>query len=173
MGKQKYAFKLPRWYENFEVDPQQIGEELETLIDAKNEHVTPDEIIAQARRRESAMNRLFTWDQEEAAFKWNKKEARQLTNHLMLEKDGKASKTRAFVYVHHPEHGGKKVLLSTRSAMTRPEMREQVIEQAVRMLQRSLNFWGSMYGGNPSLRRLAKNVKRLHSQAERELLQAI
>ena len=88
MGKQRYAFKMAGMYESLEVDPQAVGEELEALIDGKNEHVTPDEIIAAARKRESAMNRAFTWDQEEAAFNWNRRQAKQLTNHLVLEKDG-------------------------------------------------------------------------------------
>lgn len=173
MPKTRYAFKMAEMYEHLELDAQQVGEELEALIDTKNEHVTHEEIIAAARKPTSALNRAFTWEQDAAAAKWNKKEARQLTNHLVYEKDGKASKTRAFVYVHHPEHEGKRVLLSTRSAMARPEMREQVIEQAVRSLQRSLAFWGSAYGGNPTLRALAKDVKKLHARAERELLQAI
>lgn len=174
MAQTRYAFKMSGMYENLEADAQLIGEELETLIEEKNEHVTPDEIIAAARKPSSAMNKLFTWDQEDAAFKWNKKEAKQITHHLVIAKNGKATRTRAFVYVHHPEHaGGKKVLLTTRSAMSNPDTKAQLIEQAVRSLQRSLTWWSSAYGGSPALRRLAKNVAALKVRAERELLQAV
>lgn len=173
MPKTRYAFKMAEMYEHLELDAQMVGEELEALIEERNEHVTTDEIIAAARKPTSAMHNAMTWDQESAAGKWNNKEARQLTRHLVIEKNGKASKTRAFVYINHPEHHGKRVLLTTRSAMARPEMREQVIEQAVRSLQRSLTFWGHAYGGNASLRALAKDVNRLKQRAERELLQAV
>jgi len=173
MAQTRYAFKMAGMYESLELDAQAVGEELEQLIADKNEHVTHDEIIARARKSDSAMHGAFTWDQEVAAAKWNKREARQLTQHLVVAKNGKATRTKAFVFVHHPAHDGKKVLLTTRSAMANQATRQEVIEQAVRSLQRSLNWWGHAYGGNPALRRLAKNVQALKERAERELLAGV
>lgn len=174
MAKNRYAFRIPLYHPD--VDPQAVGEALEELIDDKHEHVTPDEIVAAARPSHSPMHKCFTFDENEAADKWRRREARNLTLTLALAKKDdpkKASKTRAFVYVHHPEHEGKRVLMSTRSAMARTEFREQVVEQAVRALQRSLNYWSRAYGGNTALRALAKDVEKLKAKAERELLQAI
>jgi hypothetical protein len=150
-----------------------MGEFLEELIDTKREHVTADEIVAAGRKTDSPIRDCFTWDENEAANKQRKREAGELVKNLHLAKDGEKLRTRAFVYVHHPEHDGRRVLLSTRSAMARPEFREQIIEQAVRALQRSLTYWGHAYGGNASMRSLAKDVERLKKRAERELLQAI
>ena len=171
MPKTQYAFKINLY--GPDVDPQVVGEFIETLIDAKNEHVTHEEIIAAARKSDSPLKPCFTFNDSEAGEKWRKKEASVLVKNLHTAKDGKATRTRAFVYVHHPEHEGKRVLLTTRSAMVRPEMREQVIEQAVRSLQRSLTFWGNAYGGDRRLRALAKDVEKLKKRAERELFQAI
>jgi hypothetical protein len=174
MGKTRYQFKI-----NFygpEADAQAIGEAIDALIDAKKEHVTAEELVAAGRPSTSPLHIVFTYDENAAADKWRKHEAKQLIKNLHLaSKDDadKPSKTRAFVYVHHPEHEMKKVLLSTRSAMARPEFREQVVQQAVRALQRSLAYWGAAYGGNPQLRALAKDVEKLTRRAERELLDAV
>jgi len=94
--------------------------------------------------------------------------------HLADKKDpDKASRTRAFIYVKHPGHDDKRVLLSMRSAMARSEFRGQAIEHAVRQLQRSLAFWTANFGADARLRRLVKDVEKLRKRAERELLQAI
>ncbi|HKW13081.1 MAG TPA: hypothetical protein VJS69_01205 [Candidatus Krumholzibacteria bacterium] len=171
MPQTRYALRIAGMYPD--ADPQAIGEEIEQLIVDKKEHVTEEEIIAAARKHTSPMHAFITWDQEAAAHKQNKREAKRILTHLVLEKDDKPTKTRGFVFVHHPDHGGKRVLLSHRSAMGRTEFREQVIEQAVRSLQRSLTYWGQAYGGNPAFRALAKDVKQLQKKAERELLQAL
>lgn len=171
MSKTRYAFKLPLY--GPDVDAQIVGDYLDALIDEKKEHVTHEEIVAAARKTDSPMRLCFTWNENDAADKWRKKEARSLLANLHIAKDGEATRTRAFVYVHHPEHAGKRVVMTTRSAMARPEFREQVIEQAVRSLQKSLTYWGYAYGGNSSLRSLAKDVEKLKKKAERELLQAI
>jgi len=171
MSKTRYAFRIPLY--GPDVDPQIVGEFIEQLIDEKREHVTHEELIAAARKAESPIKPCFTFSDQDAADKWRKKEAGVLVRNLHTAKNDKPTRTRAFVYVHHPEHGGKRVLLATRSAMARPEFREQVVEQAVRSLQRSLTYWGYAYGGNASLRALAKDVERLKKKAERELLQAV
>ena len=175
MPKQRYQFKIDR-LQGPDADPQAIGEHIEELIDKKKEHVTADELVAAGRPAASPLHPCFTYDENIAADRWRRHEAKILVKNLHLaDKDNpeKAGRTRAFVYIHHPEHDGKRVLLSTRSAMARPEFREQVLEQAVRSLQRSLSYWAAAYGGNPTMRALAKDVERLKKRAERELLQAI
>lgn len=174
MAKNRYAFRIDIY--GGDVDPQAVGESLEDLIAAKQEHVTSEEIVAAARKTDSPMRACFDWDENLAAEKWRRKQAKNLIGDLMLadkRDDSKASKTRAFVYVSHPEHGNKRVLMGTRAAMARTEFREQVIEQAVRSLQRSLTYWAHAYGADPRLRSLAKDVAKLKARAERELLQAI
>lgn len=172
MTKHYYAFK---GYGSDDQDlAQLVGERLAALIDEKKEHVTPDEIVADARKKDSPLHTFFTWDENAAADKWRKKEAKSITGALRTATpDGEPTRTRAFVYVHHPEHDGKKVLLSTRSAMARQEFREEVIEQAVKSLLRSLSSWTGLYGNNPALRRVTKNVDGLRKRIERELMATI
>lgn len=167
---QKYAFRMTM---HRALDAQAVGEFLDALIDERKEHVTSEEIVAAARKRDCPLHEGFTWDENDAADKWRRGEAKTLVKNLMIARNDKPTRTRAFVYVHHPEHAGKKVLLTTRSAMARPELREQIVEEAVKSLQRSLSYWAAAYGSHPSMRRLAKNVDVLRKRAERELLVAV
>ncbi|HKW48273.1 MAG TPA: hypothetical protein VJN70_12545 [Gemmatimonadaceae bacterium] len=174
MAKTRYQFTVNTY--GPDVDPQAIGEQIEELIDKRNEHVTHEELIAAGRALSSALHACFTYDDALAADKWRKHEAGRLTRNLHLadkHDPDKAGRTRAFVYVNHPEHEGKRVLLTTRSAMARTEFREQVILQAVRQLQRSLTNVRHTLGGYRQYRALLKDVDKLRKRAERELLQAI
>src|SRR5262245_18513400 len=174
MGKQRYQFKVNLF--GPDADPQAIGEEIEALIDTKQEHVTHEELIAAGRSRASALNACFTFDEVLAGEKYRKVEARRLTTqlHLADKKDpDKASRTRAFIYVKHPGHEGKRVLLSMRSAMGRSDFRGQAIEHSVNPVQRQLDYWPANFGADARLRRLVKDVAKLRKRAERELLQAI
>jgi len=170
VAKAKYVFRMETGLFGDDPDAQAIGDAIDALIDEKNEHVTGDEIVAAARKHDSPMRGCFTWDDAEAAHKWRKKEARNMIAMLVHEKDGKPTRTRAFCYLHHPEHGGKKVLLSTRSALSRAGFREELKEQQLRALQRKLQNWNAAVGGNKSMRGLAKHVNRLMKQVERELM---
>jgi hypothetical protein len=153
-----------------DLDAQQIGDHIDSLIDQSNEHIGTDEILADARRTASPTHHAFEWDENKAAERFRRKQAKSLLNQLVVAKNGKPTRTRAFVYVAHPEHDGKHVYLNVRSAMGRPEFRAQVIEQAVNALNRWLNFYGPQLG---TRLRLTKDVDRLRAKIERELMATI
>jgi hypothetical protein len=80
-------------------------------------------------------------------------------------KAGKIQKTRAFVFVRHAKHE-RKVFMPVRSAMGRPDMRDQLIENAYRQL----NSWMSHYGGRPELRFVSGRVEALKKRIQAELM---
>jgi len=169
LPKQRYAFRIPKYGD---IDPQAVGDRIDELIDEKREHVTDEELIAEARKTTSPLNPLFTFDDKIAAEKWRKKEAKTLIKNLHVEKNGKVTRTMAFEYVAHPDHGGRRVLLNHRSCVARPEFKEQLKERRVKGLRRDLQrFLG--YGLDPELRALIKNVKKLNQLVERELFQSV
>ena len=61
-------------------DPQRVAEEIIEI----GETATPDQIVERARDEKSELHKLFTWDDTEAAEKWRKQEARQITYHLII-----------------------------------------------------------------------------------------
>lgn len=169
MGRDtKYAVRMPGFFG--EEDPQEIGDYIDALIDEQNEALGPDELLAAARKRESPLHSLVEWKDEIAGEKWRRKQIKNLMNSLMVAKHGKPTRTRAFVYIAHPEHDGKHVYIAHRSAMARPELKAQVVEMAVRSAQRWLNFYGPTLGMR---RGLAKDIERLRRRLERELMAMI
>jgi len=170
MPKQRYAFRIPKYGD---ADAQEIGDCIDRLIEDKNEHVTHDELIAAARKADSPLRPCFTFDDAVAAEKWRKKEAKDLIKNLHQEKDGRITRTQAFEYINHPEHGGKRVLLNHRSAVARPEMLEQLEERGVKRLQRDLTYFAETFGANPRLRSLARDAKKLRERVRRELLATV
>lgn len=164
----KYAFRLAALHAK--LDPQAVGEFLDALIDEKKEHVTDEEVLAAARKPNSPLHDGFTWSDPDAAEKWRRREARGLVKSLVIEKNGKTTRTRAFVYIAHPEHDGKRVVMTMQSALGRPEMRDQLIAQEVRRFQKSLGYWGDLFRDNRGLRALVKDVERLKRRAEREFM---
>ena len=170
MAKQRYAFRIPKYGD---ADPQEIGDRIDELIDEKNEHVTSDELVADGRKSTSPLRVCFTYDDAVAAEKWRRKEAKDLIKNLHTEKNGEITKTRAFEYVAHPEFGGKRVLLSHRSAVARPEFREQLEDRILRRTQRELTYFIDSFGGNPASRALVRDAAKLRKQIQRELLQSV
>jgi hypothetical protein len=151
-----------------DVDPQVAGEHLDELIDKRNEHVTADELVADGKKSDSPIHKCFTWDDTVAAHKWRKKEAKMLTSQLMSKTPGHRA-TRSFCWVHHPKHGGKKVLMSRRSAGARAEFKGQLQQQGLMNLKRSLGYMEQAYGGTPGLNAVFRDVKALRKKVEKQL----
>lgn len=149
----------------FKLDAQVVGEHIETLVEKYNEHLTADEILADARKRTSPINSAFEWDDTVAAEKYRLRQARALVISLCPVKGGKRQKTRAFVFVRHSRYE-RKVFMPVRSAMGRPDMRDQLIENALR----SLNNWMGTYGARPELRFMSGRIESMKRRIQSELM---
>lgn len=71
------------WESGFEslykgVDAQKVYEEILSI----GHSATPDEMVELGKDPEKEIHKCFTWDDTEAAKKWRKEEARQITHHL-------------------------------------------------------------------------------------------
>lgn len=162
----QYAWQNPGFFG--ELEAQAAGEHLESLVEKFDEHLTADEILADARRTHSPLHGVFLWRDDEAAEKQRMQTARRIINSLVVKsKKGARRKTRAFVFVHMPKHG-RKCYVPVRSAMARPELKQQVIEQAYKRLEQ----WIGAYGGDRAFRTIAKDVERLRRKIEIEYLTA-
>jgi hypothetical protein len=162
----KYAFALETWYAK--LDAQEVGMRLEELSEKHKEHLTHEEILADARKASSPLHDAFEWDENKAAEGFRRRQAMILMRQLVTVKGSKETKTKAFVYVRHLEHG-RKVFLSTRSALMRPEYKEQVLAQAVS----AFNRWASRWGGDRRLVAVKKDIDKLRAKLERELMASL
>jgi len=167
MAKPKYTFSLEGLYQN-KVDPQAVGEHIEDLIAKKNGYLTNEDLVTAARSTSSPMYYCYTWNDAEAAEKQRKREAKNLIKVLRIEKGEKT--TEAFEYVHHPEHGGKRVLMSHRSVAANQWALEEVSMRDARHVQTQLKTFIKNWGGTPEMKDLVKDMKKLQKKIEREFL---
>lgn len=151
-----------------DVDAQLVGEFIEGLEEKFNEHLTTEEILSAARNTRSPIYRLFTWNENDAAEKQRRREAKRLMKNLvMATKSGKPTRRPAFAFVRHSKHD-RHVYINMRSALGRPDMREQVIQRRLRPLQ----HWITAHGGAREMRAVAPLVERLRKRIEMELMLA-
>lgn len=160
----RYAWSRPSLHGT--LDPQVAGEHLESLVEKYAEHLTSEEILADARRAHSPLHKAFEWDDSEAAEKHRRLTAKSIVGSLVVRTKNK-KRTRAFVFVKVPKHG-RKCYMPVRSAMAQPDLKAQVIEQAYRRLEQ----WIGTYGGSRALSSLTRDVERLRRKIEVEYLTA-
>lgn len=77
MTYEKIKWKVPGL---FKTDPEAVFKELQTL-----EERTPDAIVDLARNSDSVLHSMFDWDDEVAAEKWRKQQARIISCNLIVE----------------------------------------------------------------------------------------
>jgi len=158
-----------------DLDPQTTGEHLESLVERYNGKLTLEEILADARRRESPLHKGLTWDNTLAAEKQRRSEAKHLVANLVIKpkkapQNSKEARqtTRAFVFVHTAGYG-RKVWVPLKTAMQNAEQREEIKENAFRDFRR----WRERYGGRREMAFAKKEIARLERAFELELMSAV
>lgn len=64
-------------------NPQKVYEEIKGI----GPSATPEQIVDKGRDENTELHLCFTWDDEEAAEKWRKEEARSITHHLRIRRE--------------------------------------------------------------------------------------
>lgn len=119
------------------LDPQQIGEEIERIRVSKGRHFDNAHVVEAARSPSSPLHRAFTWDDTEAAAAWRIEQAKYLVRSVdvrIVTPERKEIVTRAFVSTASESAPQEKRYTSTEYAMGDPELRAQVVRQALREL---------------------------------------
>jgi hypothetical protein len=118
-------------------DAQAVGEEIETLRKKLGGSVDADAIVEAARDMSSAMHDAFPWDDEEAAKLHRLEVARRLLRSVtvvMITPERKEITVKAFLSTPTKGAPQKSTYTSTEYAMSDPELRSEVLKQALREL---------------------------------------
>ena len=98
-----------KWKDGFEnfykgADPNKVYGEIAAI----GETATPVQIVEAAKDERSELHKCFTWDDTEAAIKWRKHEARQITHFLVIRDDSRGEEElerRVFYVTDSPSAG--------------------------------------------------------------------
>lgn len=117
-------------------DPEEIGRAL-LDIKEKNGTLTPDGILEEARDPDHTLHPHFTWDDELAAEKQRKREARKIVQSVIIrevdDQDVSDKNVRAFVSVDDGEQQGYE---ETAVALSQEPSRSNILSRARRDLRR-------------------------------------
>jgi len=109
----------------------------------KKGRLDPHDVVEEASDPQSPLHSRFTWDDDVAAVQWRLQQARQLIRSVTIERivaeDEEPKIIRAFV--HDPANGG---YLSVKDVATHVDVRDRVLEDMRRDLERLRNKW-SLY----------------------------
>lgn len=87
------------WGSRHHAVPAQVVGEAIAAIQQRDGTCRPDALVAAARDEANELHPLFTWDDDEAARRWRRQEARQVINSLRVTLVGYAEPVPAFVSV--------------------------------------------------------------------------
>lgn len=120
---------------SFPIGAQVAGEALESIGSHNSGELVPEQIVNAARPADSPLHPAFEWDDGIAAERYRKHQARDLIGALVTvipEQKVSSEPIRAFVSVRREGEGNSYVPI--RTAMTDPQLRDQILARAMREL---------------------------------------
>ena len=88
----------------FKADPQKVAEEIIALGD----EVSPDQLVEAARDEATELHKCFDWDDQIAAEKWRKQQARQILCYLVIKEEEPAEESVPVRVFYKNDSGGYK-----------------------------------------------------------------
>ena len=137
----QYRFKS--WAQQLPIDPQTAGEHLEALSRQHGGRLTPDQVLADARKKRSPLHPCFEWDDTAAAEAYRLVQARFLMRTVVVifetnDKEPQEREIRAFVSLKEDEEEGQRTSVSYRpisDVMENPEDRKELLARALKELE--------------------------------------
>lgn len=122
------------------IDAQEAGSRIHAIRKRKGGTITPDDVLADARKKSSPLHGHFEWNDTAAARKFRLMQAGYLLRTLVVIYDDHPDEkpVRSFVNVDSGEDRGYE---DTLTAMSTPEMRAQVLARA----KYELKVWTRRY----------------------------
>lgn len=122
---------------HLKINAKLAGSELERIRTKHNGRLTPNDVLEEAKARNSPLHKAFEWDDTEAAHKFRIQQASYLIRSIevvVVPQKGKTTGTnvRAFVNVKRDRD---RSYTSIGHAMSDKQLREQVVAQALKELQ--------------------------------------
>ena len=107
-----------------------VGVELEKIQARHNGIATPKDVLKAAKNKKSPLHRYFEWDDTTAAEQWRLEQAGNLVRSIevVCGDSSQAIPTRAYVSI---EKNGKRGYMEISDVMTDPELRDQLLAQAL------------------------------------------
>jgi hypothetical protein len=143
-------------------DAQVYGQRIEELAEENNGCVTPEIVVQDAHYKSSPLHDHFDWDDDSAAKKWRKRQARHILGHIevVVKTNGEEENIKAFhnvIVVNQKEKTSSRVYSPLINVMSDKELYNQIIDKAMR----ELNGWRQRYKQYKELDKIFKAIDEL------------
>ena len=115
-------------------EAQVIGQTIEDLRDSKG-HITPIELVKNAKNKNSPIHNFFEWDEGKAAEEYRLQQARDLVNHVVeiVVIGGEETEQRSFFSIVAEDNG--RVYVTLKDAIENEDYRKQLLSKAITQLE--------------------------------------
>jgi hypothetical protein len=124
---------------------QQYGDHISSRFGNGHLEVTPEDIVEDARSAEAPTHAFFEWDNTTAAMLYRIQQARYLLRsiYIVVTSNDVEIETRAFVNItkQKDEQEPRRFYTNVEYALTKGELRQQVIAEALRQLESWRKRW--------------------------------
>lgn len=115
---------------NFPVKAETVGKEFER-IEQENGSIQPEDIVNEARPKDSVIHPLFEWNNKKAAEAYRVEQAKNIIRCLIVKNDNTNEPATVRAYVNVNDSRKKGLFINVRSAMQNRETREIVLKAAM------------------------------------------
>jgi hypothetical protein len=136
MRKIRKIRKVKERAEGFQYTKKITKPVLDELLKIRQEKgLTTKEILKKAKNPRSHLHRLFNWDDTDAAERWREHQANLLINEVKVVIEGKLYDGFGSVKVLIPGNGYKSLYEPMPEILSKDNLREQIIQQALKYLE--------------------------------------
>jgi hypothetical protein len=162
--EKKMEVENVRWRDRFPsngVDPVKAYQEILRLKAQNNNSVSPELLVESARSADSTLNRLFTWDDTEAARNYRVQQAATILRSIeVIYVSGPKNPMRAFEIVQNKRRGDAKTVTlyaTVEEACADPDVHARLVSEAVR----GLIAWRNRYQNLNEMRQLVRIIDKV------------
>ena len=116
---------------SYAVSANIVGKQLEQL-EKENGHVDPADLVEAARPEESALHKLFEWNDSKAAELYRKNQAGTIIRSISISIEESKVPEKAFINIVPTDSGQKRngIYVNLRDALETPEYRDIILNNA-------------------------------------------
>jgi len=150
------GFRLPQ-----QVDAATVAERL-LMLHEQHGNLTPEQVLADAKKKGSPLHTFFEWDDSTAAHEYRKWQARHLLGSIMVtveRSDGEPVNVRRFLHVEMEQDTAPETqsrYLELHAVLSDDELRQQQIDLAMAELGKWAARWAILAELDPCFRAIGR-----------------
>lgn len=138
-------------------------EVIDEILDIKkNKLLTPENIVEQAKSKDSALHDMFEWDNTKASEQWRLQQARVLLNEIKVIVDEKElfAFENVSIDIDEEDNGKERIYVTRDEIFSNVRYKKQILKQAIN----AINHWQEKYNEYKELKPIFTGIKKVKNK---------